>query len=153
VISGLGRLEHDIDELIWTLAGVEPEAGACLTAQFSSVRARGDALVSLCHLAKLPEKSMRQVNKFCSAILGVADQRNRLAHDPWSTDARTGKVYRFQRTAKGRLDQGYKLVTELDLKDITDSIGKLADRFHVIKTEVLDAFYKALPKGSGQPFL
>jgi hypothetical protein len=51
VISVWARLEYDIDELIWELARLEPDIGACLTAQFSTVNARFNALLAVARLS------------------------------------------------------------------------------------------------------
>jgi len=136
VVAGWARLEHDIDEIIWSLAEIEDKnVGACLTAQFSTVHARLNALIALARLKGHSEFQIAKLNKFRDHITGLVERRNRIAHDPWLTlwplkgDMRPIKSYRLHKTARSKLDFDYKPVTLDELKNLRKEIEEAFSRF------------------------
>ena len=83
VVTSWAILEHTIDRHIWELAGLEKEPGACITSQLTSVARRIDALISLARLQKISAQAIGRFNKFKQKAGALAEQRNRVAHDPW----------------------------------------------------------------------
>jgi len=144
VVTGWAQLEHDIDGATWELANLydTPEIGACLTAQFTTVNARLNALISLARVRGIPDFQIGKLNKFRERVTGLADRRNRVAHDPWLSAYGTGmkdlgKVYRLQKkTAKARLDYGYKLIAIKDLEALTNEIEEAYLAFSELYSEI-----------------
>ena len=140
-ISGWSRFEYEIDELIWQLAGLEPECGACLTAQHQTVSARFDALLALSRVQNVSSEHIMQMNRLRSRSDALAKKRNRLVHDPWFVAYRTENQYRLQRTARARLEHSYVPVTLEEVKEIEVSIEKLIENFLTLRRDVLHAFW------------
>ena len=135
VVSTWALLEYEIDGAIWDLAGLEttPRIGACLTAQYSTVSARFNALISLARLRGVPDFEIARLNRFKDRVLGLADRRNRVAHDPWlssmSSKDQPTKTYRLQKTARAKLDYDYKPIELDELKTLRTEIEDAIKEF------------------------
>lgn len=140
-IAAWAIFEHSINELIWTLAGVEPDPGACITSQLTTVARRMDALLALARLNKVGDSTIGKLNKFRQKANVLAEKRNRLAHDPWYYGFDGKGHYRLQVTARSTLDFSYKPVTEEDILKIEKEIEALAGTFQDLRTAVLDDYY------------
>jgi hypothetical protein len=140
-ISAWAHFEYDIDELIWELARLEPEHGACLTAQFQTVAARFNALIALARTQNVKDKDIERINAIRQRGDALAQKRNRLVHDPWFYGWDTKASYRLQKTAKAKLIYRYDAVTKDEIKDIENAIETLHREFLDIRTEILHAFW------------
>ena len=149
-ISAYAHLEYEIDEMIWGLAGVEPEIGACLTAQFVAIVPRLDALVSLAHAQHVSDQHIRKLNKLRESIQALSPKRNRLAHDPWFFAHQTKKLYRLEKTARAKLVHNYTPVTEGELKAYEDEIIDVTSRFRDLRSEILQAFWSSPYRAPGE---
>jgi hypothetical protein len=76
------KFEHWIDQAIWTLAAVEPRAGACITSQIGSVPAKFRALQALMDEAGRPTEAQKEVARLATKAMDAALIRNRFAHGP-----------------------------------------------------------------------
>jgi hypothetical protein len=138
VVAGWARLEHDIDEMVWALAEIEDQnIGACLTAQFSTVHARLNALLALARLKGYSEFQIARLNKFREHATALAERRNRIVHDPWLSSwaikgGRSSKTYRLHKTARSKLDFDYKPVTLEQLKALRKEIDETIKQFNGI---------------------
>lgn len=142
-ISAWARLEYEIDEMIWELARLEPEIGACLTAQFQNVSTRFHALISLARLQNVSEHHITMLNRFAGKANDLATERNRIVHDPWVFGHKTKKLYRLQKTARAKLDYSYKLVTEVELNALEARVVSTMDQFLDLRREILTAFWSS----------
>jgi hypothetical protein len=115
-ISAWARFEYEIDEFIWALARLEPEQGACLTAQLQTVAARFNALLSLARVEQVKPRHIRRLNTIRERSNGLAEKRNRLVHDPWFYGYQTKENYRLEKTARAKLIHRYEHVTEEEIK-------------------------------------
>lgn len=141
-IAALPALEHEIDELIWQLAGIEADIGVCLTAQFGTVAARMESLISLARLREISELELKTLDKFMGHVVAAGHKRNRLAHDCWFHGMESGQHYRLNKTAKRSLDFGYKCVSEEDVKAIEAEFAELVTEFRSLRTRILTIFYR-----------
>lgn len=136
VVTAWAKVEHDIDEMIWSSAGIEDhDIGACLTSQYSSIHARLNALLALATLKGEPESEITKLNRFQKRIASLSERRNRLVHDSWKTawkfkESRSTKTYRLQRTARAKLDHEYKPVSLEELVALRKDIEGAFDIFH-----------------------
>ena len=147
LVCAWARVEHEIDEAIWKLAGVEENPGACMTAQISNVARRFDALFALARLRQTPPELLRDLEKVKNEALKLAALRNRVVHDPWAssyTSLDDKKHYRLEVTARSKLDFRYKEVPTDALKRITESIKKLHERLHRAVGELDRAYWSSL---------
>lgn len=140
-ISAYSMIEYEIDCLIWDLARVEPEVGACLTAQYIGSASRMDALIALAHEQKVGAESIKNLNKFKDKVGALGRERNRLAHDPWFFAHNTKQLYRLETSAKGPLKHMYQPVTEEELKALEKKFNDGMAQFREIKAEILRVFY------------
>lgn len=145
VMSAWARFEQAIDEIIWRLAEVEPNVGVCLTAQFAGIQARFNALFSLGRSRGINAEKIMELNKFQSLSFRLSETRNRIAHDAWYIDYTSKQHYRWQRTAKGRLDFSYKSVPEAELRSTSQEIETMTDEFRSIGSEII-ALFLSLPE-------
>lgn len=148
-ISAYAHLEYEIDEMIWELAGVEPEIGACLTAQFVNIVPRLEALISLANAQHVSDRHIEKLGKMKGAITGLSGRRHRLAHDPWFYAHKTWKLYRLEKTAKSKLVHSYMPVTEDELKAYEDEIVGVTSRFRELRSEILQAFWSSPYRAPG----
>jgi hypothetical protein len=149
VISGWAQLEYDMDALIWELAGLSdnPDVGACLTAQFSTVNVRINALLALARVQGIPSSQIAKLNKFRERASAVGERRNRVAHDPWLSaygkDLKDlQKVYRLQRTARAKLEHEYKPVSLEELQALRSEIEEALQKFNDLASDILRIFWK-----------
>jgi hypothetical protein len=82
VAANWAMLEFLIDQVIWKLAGLDPEPGACLTAQFPSIHSRMRALIALLQLKGADKALIKEANIFVSDASPIAIHRNRIVHGP-----------------------------------------------------------------------
>ena len=149
-ISDYARLEYEVDELIWELAEVEPEIGACITAQLFAIAPRMDALISLANARNVQSGHVSKLSKFKVAIGGLANRRHRLAHDPWYSAFISKVIYRLEKTAKAKLIHGYKSVTLEELEKFQSDIRKSSELFRSIRSDILNDFWSLhLPATEG----
>jgi hypothetical protein len=141
-ISEWARFEHAIDRLVWDLLRLEPEQGACMTAQFPSVMSRFDALLAVAKLEGIAAKHIMALNVIRQDSNGPREARNRLVHDPWFSNPDTKQHYRLQLTAKSKLDYNYKAVTEAEVDAIGEQFNALHKRFSDLAHEIRMDFYK-----------
>ena len=140
-ISAWAHFEYQIDELIWELARLEPEQGACLTAQFPTVAARFNALIALARTQHINDKDIERLNTIRNRSDSLTEKRNRLVHDPWFYGWDTKASYRLQKTAKAKLIYRYDIVTKDEINEMHNKIKQLCDDFWEIRTVILHAFW------------
>jgi hypothetical protein len=142
-LSAWARFEYEIDELIWELARLEPTEGACLTAQFYTVATRFNSLMALARVQKISDAQIKRLNVIRRKSDALAEQRNRLAHDPWFYGFDTQETYRLQKTARATLIHRYELVSVEDIQKIERDTGKLISEFRKVRSDVLHAFWSS----------
>ncbi len=145
--SDWSHVEHTLDTIIWALARVEPEAGACVTSQLLGHYGRFKAIVALLTLhEQKTQKKTAHLTARATKLQGKAnrpgDQRNRNIHDPWyiftghdvpgqfkampHKDLRFGVHPRDLEEIKGTLDAIYKFSAQVE-ELRTDIIKMLAE--------------------------
>lgn len=98
LVAGAWALfETFLDSLALELAQIDSPAGFCFTAQISGWNRKLDAYIAVARLRGL--KSTKELEKFAKDTAGLAEQRNRVVHDPWLLEG--GKLpTRFEVTAR-----------------------------------------------------
>ena len=102
--SAIGRVaaewslfETVIDNAAIDLAQVEYNAGICFTAQIAGSARKLDAFIALARFRGAPVKLVSDLCKFAQDVTGVAEQRNRIVHDPWLLNIPTFQIVLKQR--------------------------------------------------------
>lgn len=143
VASSWAHIDHLLDILIWQLADVDAQAGACITAQIPGTFGRFKAVIALLTFHQ------QRTNKDLKPLIGKATElsnkanvpgegRHRTVHDPWYE-----YPYSADQTAQFRAmphkDPKYG-IQEVDLEDIKsnlEDIKKFSERVKAFRDEVL----------------
>jgi hypothetical protein len=142
IATAWSSLERSLDDIIWTLAGVQHDAGACITSKLSSAHNRIQVLVALVELNGGDDKLLKVVNKALSPEQKISKKRNRAVHDAigYYVDRKMVVVQRGD--VEGR-------VLEMDLNPFIfeeyDLIKKEIEEFHASILSLRETIYDALP--------
>jgi hypothetical protein len=143
-MTALGRvaaiwadLEFTIVEMIWELANVEREIGACITGQFIGPGPRIRALVSLIKIRGANPQLIAEFNKAAKCLDRVVSKRNRSVHDPWQVQP-NGEIVRLQITADRSLNFAFETETETDLNRLYDDIRGVNQTFERLRIKTLN---------------
>ena len=118
--------EMTIDAHIVKMAGVERDLALCITSQIAGHGRKLDALISIAKLTHM-NLDIKAINKFSQDTAGLARQRNRVIHDPWSA-AEDGSKKRFEISAAKTFTFS-SIPTELaDLRDLHEKIWNARER-------------------------
>lgn len=129
-------LEQKVADAIWTLAEVEHEKGACITAQIQSLDARFRALVALVKLHGGSQARIDQLNKLTAEVMKLGATRNRLVHDPLLYNVDIGAVITSRVSANRTLVSNLELVSLEALKKTGSDIIRLAKSFVTIRDKI-----------------
>jgi hypothetical protein len=87
VASAAAHLEHTLDLIIWDLARIDHQAGACITAQLTGAQPRYRAIISILKINFRTDPRYKpfieEVNQLLEGTHKPGDDRNRIVHDPW----------------------------------------------------------------------
>jgi hypothetical protein len=83
VASKWAQLEHQMQELIWGLAGLDDMTGTCITSQIGNSGRLMDALLALLEQKGASKDELKPLHKLNEAIGDKQRMRNRIVHDPW----------------------------------------------------------------------
>jgi hypothetical protein len=139
IASDWGALEFMISDLTWRLAAVFPALGACMTAQIYTFNSRVDALIALLRIRQADTTLIADLNRFKDRSRGPQELRNRIVHDAWTRNDRTGRTMRLEITARSRLSFGLVLVTLKELKEQRTLIRNFVTSFSPIRERILRA--------------
>jgi hypothetical protein len=143
VAANWAHIDHLLDILIWQLADVDAQAGACITAQIGGTYGRFKAVIALLTFHQ------QRTNKSLKALIDKATElsqkanapgegRHRTVHDPWYE-----YPYSADQTAQFRAmphkdpKYGIQAVDLNDVKSNLDDIKKFADRVKTFRDDVL----------------
>jgi hypothetical protein len=124
VAADWSLVEHTLDLIIWQLARLDDETGACLTAQISGVYGRIPTIVSLSLRRGLGDSILKQIKDLYGPLQFCQNHRNRIVHDPWYLDDATQLTEQFKSMAKEERLFGFHEVTEVYVNDILEKIGR-----------------------------
>jgi hypothetical protein len=87
VASEWAHLEHILDLIIWDLAAIARQDGACITAQLMGVSPRYRTLIAQLTLRSKTQpqfsRFITKVNSLMGSSYDPQERRNRIIHDPW----------------------------------------------------------------------
>jgi hypothetical protein len=83
VASKWAQLEHQIQELIWGLAGLDAMTGTCITSQIGNSGRLMDALLALLEQKGASKDDLQPLRSLSGTISDKQRMRNRIVHDPW----------------------------------------------------------------------
>jgi len=123
------KLEIAIDRTIWREAAVNERTGACITTQLTGIYPRMRALIALARLNGASHGLISELNNLADDSELLVRLRNRIVHDPWFVNAKTGEPFRLQVTADRKLDFDYHQMSTRDVIDVYDKIQAHINRF------------------------
>jgi hypothetical protein len=74
VARGWGHLEHMVDLILWDVASIPHQFGACITAQMGSIHPKLRALGALLVLQKADVKLVKKVESFQANLHDLVDR-------------------------------------------------------------------------------
>lgn len=124
VAEAWAYLEFCLDGLCGEVAGLDMYTASCLTSHIQGQR-KLDALMSLIlrHGDTKTHKDLELIAK--KRFSGLAEQRNRVVHDPWLI--LSSNALRFEITARRKLVHEQRLVTTSEVSKLCANIKKLGD--------------------------
>lgn len=140
------RFERWIDVGCWSAAQVDAETGVCLTSQIAGHGRKLDAFIALVRLKGASGASIAKLNKIAADAAGLAEQRNRLVHDPWVDVGGFGIPHRIEASARRTAVYRHVAVLTEDVQAVEKRIETLLGRFIVAGNGALDECEKAQEK-------
>jgi hypothetical protein len=144
VASKWAMLEHQIQKLIWGLAGLDETTGTCITSQIGQSGRLMDALLALLEQRGASKKELKPFGKIHQAIGDKQRMRNRIVHDPWYfhyNDDGTTTGYRFEQSAVKTVVRTLIEQDEEKLETLIKDIGHL----HQQLTNLVAPWFAAPP--------
>jgi hypothetical protein len=83
VAAEWAEFEHTLDQIIWGLAYLDGETGACITAQVIGARPRFELILSLAQRISVPDKVLKTIETQKNVAIATNHERNRIVHDAW----------------------------------------------------------------------
>jgi hypothetical protein len=96
VVVEWSEFEFLVDISTLALAKINNRMGCCLTAQIAGAAKKLDAYISIAQFLGV-KKTVKALNTLAKDAQGLAEQRNRIVHDSWSS---LGGFHRFEVTAR-----------------------------------------------------
>jgi hypothetical protein len=149
IASLWGAVEQIIDDMIWTLADVQHDKGACITSQLQSLYPRFKALSALVEMHNGDTKVLKEIEKTSGIGADIGRQRNRAVHDPISYNPTSKRVSVNRITADKRLVMEMTPIDESDYQKILKDISIYFDRVTQLRATIytsLPSFNDKLPK-------
>ena len=154
ICSSWALFEQQLDDVVWTLAEIRHDYGACITSQVQSSEYRLRALLALAKQRGASEPLVKRINTFIRDCQGYTTKRNRIVHDPLLYNVTVGYV------AASRLSANKTLIYELQQLDFAEfkaealDINRFKNTFHdlseAIYAEVLPSPKTIKAKPSAQ---
>jgi hypothetical protein len=140
VAHHFSRLEHQVNQLIWEIAGIDSNDGACITSQIPSIMPRFRALIALAHKHGCSSRLLKDLNRFATDADAIARQRNRIIHDPWyfrvNAEIEAIEYGRLEISADRKLTFEVKPKTSKEVLDVAHKIIDATTQFKELQERV-----------------
>jgi hypothetical protein len=127
VASEWASLEATIDTCSHHLADITAQAGVCFTSQIAGTGRKIDAYIALARLQGA-SKTISALNEFAKDSQRLAEQRNRIIHDPWIGAT---NPHRLEASARKTLRLGF-------IPTSTDAVLALATKIMLYKKRIIE---------------
>jgi hypothetical protein len=140
-------MEWTMDRLIWDLAGVEQQLGACMTTQLNGPTPRLRTIKALAALLGAPQSTLTKINKFGRTMIAPQEERNRAIHDAWFVGMQTKVVHKMTvATIDNRLTFEQKQSTVASLRETFDRSKKILMEFNSLVAEIRSSVQPTSPE-------
>jgi hypothetical protein len=140
VTSEMSHLEHVLDEIIWKLSGLNPALASCITSQLMGAAPRFRAIIALGKFRKVRNNLIESAVKLMQRTFDIAEQRNRLTHDPWYIETTSGQPAQFK--SFSFKDEKYG-IHEIDPSEIDKLLVQIRERI-ALASKLRDEISSAL---------
>lgn len=140
-------IEHELDTVIWRLAELQPETGACLTAQMIGIRPRFLTIIALCTHAQFPKDFITKIEDVMNKGVKPGEGRNRVIHDPWYLELMSQQAAQFRAMPAKKLTYGFKPMPKEELDDILEKIAKYSGKITDLRMTILAELSSRKPLG------
>jgi hypothetical protein len=148
VASEAAHLEHMLDLIIWEFFGAEQVKAACVTSQLFGPAPRFQAIISLCINSGLAEATVKQARKLLESSRGATDGRNRIVHDAWYVEDRSGGIAQFRVLPRQNPKQFGTVDTDMDeVKRTLDSLRKWRIAIGDFRSDIMTELSQLKEKG------
>lgn len=137
-------LELKIDTKALDLAKIDPELGACFTAQVIGPGRKIDAYIAVARFLGSTKLNSR-LQKFAKDTTGLAERRNRVVHDPWLVD-RHRVPARLEITAKQTLRRVVVAVPTREVITLSEQIAQHLVKFLELHEAVVIEMGRSMEK-------
>lgn len=141
IASSWAHVERLFDQIIWELAEIDGQEGACITAQMPSVFTRCNAVIA--QLTLFHEKTGLSTEALISETTdirnrsnGPSEMRNRAVHDPWYIYTKLDQTAQFRAMPAKDLRYGLYPVDSQDLEKALNSILEFSERVSKLKNKI-----------------
>lgn len=141
VASEWAHFEHVLDVLIWTMAGIDQQLAACLTAQIMGPPGKCRAIISIGELRGLSKGLLAEVKTLLGNSYDPADKRARFVHDPWylkQTDGEPPQTAQFRAMPYSDRRYGHTDIGPEEADAALKAIRALRDQADKLKQRILD---------------
>jgi hypothetical protein len=128
VASKWAQLEHQIQKLIWGLAGLDETTGTCITSQIGHSGRLMDALLALLEQKGASNTDLKPLRVLSEDVGAKQRMRNRIVHDPWYfhyNDDGTTTGFRFEQSAVKKVVRELVEQNEEKLETLIKDMGRL----------------------------
>lgn len=144
VAAAWAQVDHLLDILIWQLADVDPQAGACITAQITGTYGQFRAVIALLQFHqqrtnKPLEKLIRRATDLSNRSNIPGEGRHRTIHDPWYEYPAPADTAQFRAMPHKDPRYGIAPVDLTEIESKLEEIRQFTDRLQTFRADVLDA--------------
>lgn len=101
IVEAWGHFEFEVDVGIWKLLATPQQLSACVTSQLNFIHPRFNSFIALAQVSGASQKSIDELKTFYGKrVSGLAEKRNRSAHDPRLISKESGQVNRLSVSAR-----------------------------------------------------
>jgi hypothetical protein len=141
IASSWAHVERLFDQMIWDLADLDGQKGACITAQLPNIAARCNTIIA--QLTLLESKEGLSTRNLVSTMTdirnksnGPGEPRNRAVHDPWYVYTKLEQTAQYRAMPARDLRFGLIPVDHDDLEKTLNSIREFSERVSKFKDDV-----------------
>ena len=139
VASYWTHFEHILDEIIWDISQVPEDIAICITGQMMGATPRFKAIDALGKHVGLPKELLKKATNLKGRQYDVAEDRNRVVHDPWYYVREQGKADAV--TQLKASPPGHAPASEDEINDLIQRIRKLIIEAAELQVEFARAMY------------
>ncbi len=118
---------------------ISHDLGACITGQMIGAAPRFKAILSLGSRKQLSPDLLKRVDALMRRTFDLAEERNRIVHDPWYLDKDTDQPGQFRSMPFKKPHYGIKDIGESDIRKTLDAIRVRRDEAGKLCAEIVDA--------------